>query len=185
MNSSIHPAYGLLLLPPPPYPATVSTLAAAFERPLRHVMTTLSLQAHGATLDVVLLFWVDKSANRNEEFPKVAILVTGVYALLSSIYKDESVPEYGIGSVNVRLLLIRYDPLTREVSPIEHYRRSFDIVVDPRLLVRCKRLCNRLFVVEGEEGERIYRQFRAIVFEGLSLTSAKDLRQDPRGFQEE
>ncbi|CAK1357869.1 unnamed protein product [Cercospora beticola] len=110
-------AHGLLLLPPPPTPPSASSLAFAYKPALRAVLPQIRGHGPDAALDIALplsQLVVDyqrlNTTTRAEQFSAVAALVSGIYELAKSTCIEHGIPDCGANAVDVRVLLVRYDP---------------------------------------------------------------------------
>ncbi|KAM3424759.1 hypothetical protein BST61_g6743 [Cercospora zeina] len=183
-------AHGLLLLPPPPKPPSASSLAIAYKPAVRAVLPQIRCHGPDATLDIALP--LDQPSNayqrlcaptRAEQFNSVAALVAGVYDLVKNTCIENGIEEYGAKAIDVRVLLVRYDPDTKPASyfdppPPEGH---FDVVMDLPSLVKWQRHWTQLFVANTEPAAQMFKQFRAIATAGLpsSITRAQILCTNP------
>ncbi|KAI1209316.1 pantetheine-phosphate adenylyltransferase-like protein [Annulohypoxylon truncatum] len=119
----------LLLLPPPPHPATRLALNAAYEPPLKAAISKLKTARsgkNGATLLVGLVSPIltgNYVRQKSLSWPHVQSLLADLYSIISVICVQLSVPtdiHAGPGSVDVRVVLVDHDlskPLTIDSRP--------------------------------------------------------------------
>ncbi|KAI0169400.1 pantetheine-phosphate adenylyltransferase-like protein [Hypoxylon sp. FL1284] len=109
----------LLLLPPPPHPATRLALNTAYEPPLKAAISKLrddSTQEDGSVLIVALTSpFLTGSLVRQKTlpWPFAQSVLADLYSIISVICAQLSIPtdiHAGPGSVDVRLVLVHHDP---------------------------------------------------------------------------
>ncbi|KAF2216799.1 hypothetical protein CERZMDRAFT_80833 [Cercospora zeae-maydis SCOH1-5] len=183
-------AHGLLLLPLPPKPPSASSLAIAYKPALRAVLPQIRCHGPDSTLDIALP--MDQSSDaylqlcaptRADQFDSVASLVTGVYDLVKNTCIENGMQDYGAKAIDVRVLLIRYDPDAKPASYFDPPRPEghFDVVMDLPSLVKTQRHWTQLFVANAEPAAQMFKQFRTIATASLpsSITRAQILCTNP------
>lgn len=120
------PSYSLpslILLPPPPRPASRGTLNAAYRPPLEAAIARLKkdgkggdAEGEGVTLVVALTspFLAGASPrHKTLSWPEAQTLIAGLYSLISTICAKLALPtemHAGPGSVDVQVVLVDHDP---------------------------------------------------------------------------
>ncbi|KAI2630186.1 hypothetical protein GGS26DRAFT_101885 [Hypomontagnella submonticulosa] len=109
----------LLLLPPPPHPASRLALNAAYEPPLKAAISKLrdeKVGKDGAVLIVALaspILTGNFRRHKSLSWPHTQSILADLYSLISAICAQLSVPtdiHAGPGSVDARVVLVDYDP---------------------------------------------------------------------------
>lgn len=164
----------LLLLPPPPNPPSPAAVEVAFRPPLRSVLRRVleiaSRTSRKAAIDIaipcssyMLKDFQQSSSSRKDSLESIQRLLVGLYALLSTIYSQETVGDNNALYLETRVILISYDRHfdSNLITNVHPYSQS--CLVDLPLLALCDRNWTHVFIVDGEPGERLYRQFMAFV----------------------
>ncbi|KAI0882363.1 pantetheine-phosphate adenylyltransferase-like protein [Annulohypoxylon maeteangense] len=119
----------LLLLPPPPHPATRLALNAAYEPPLKAAISKLKNAKTGKNGAILIVGLVSPILTGNYirhkslSWPHVQSLLADLYSIISVICVQLSVPtdiHAGPGSVDVRVVLVDHDlskPLAIDSKP--------------------------------------------------------------------
>lgn len=175
-------AHGLLLLPPPPQPPSASSLAFAYKPALRAVLPQIRGHGPDAALDIALPLSqpiVDYpklgESTRAEQFSAVAALVNGIYELAKTTCIEHGIPDCGVNAVDVRVLLVRYDPDAKPTLGLDspQVEGHFDVITDLASLVRSHRHWTQLFVPNTEPAAQMFKQFRAIATASLGSSISR------------
>ncbi|KLJ13539.1 hypothetical protein EMPG_11533 [Blastomyces silverae] len=186
-----HPPLALLLLPPPPQPLSAAALSAAYRPPLRAALQRLkrlSVRSSAqVSCDIALpypgytLGQTQRTFSGCEEnlLHDVQDLLVNTYTLIYSICNEQNQQEASsvntsspgkanFNNVDVRIILLGYDQGYNYDTLVRPARAIPSCIVDLSILALCDRNWSHLYVTEGEPGERLYRQFRALVNGSLS-----------------
>ncbi|KAI1338382.1 pantetheine-phosphate adenylyltransferase-like protein [Xylariaceae sp. FL0016] len=122
-----HQSPSLLLLPPPPHPASRAALKAAFEPPLRATISRLKDEATGEAQ--VLIASIASPALKSVSSRQKALcwsdaqsILAGVYSIVSVICAQLAIPtdiHAGPGSVDVRVILVDHDLSKPQVADLK------------------------------------------------------------------
>ncbi|KAK2774319.1 hypothetical protein FQN53_003673 [Emmonsiellopsis sp. PD_33] len=171
------PILALLLLPPPPQPPSAEALEAAYRPPLTAALQRLKqhsvLSSTTSSLDIALpyhgytLGQSQRTFSGCEESHLHAIqdLLGDTYAFISSICDQQSI---GSHQADIRVLLLGYDQAFNYETLVRPTRSIPSCIVELSILALCDRNWSHVYVTEGEPGERLYKQFRALVNGSLS-----------------
>ncbi|KKZ66078.1 hypothetical protein EMCG_08143 [[Emmonsia] crescens] len=182
---------GLLLLPPPPQPPSPAALNAAYRPPLSTALQRLKrLSARSsshASFDIALPYPSYTLGHNQRTFSgceetllhAVQDLLLNIYTLIYSLCDEQKrqetssvdTPSPGKASTNnvdIRVILLGYDQGFNYDTLVRPARAIPSCIVDLSILALCDRNWSHLYVTEGEPGERLYRQFRALVNGSLS-----------------
>ncbi|KAK2808854.1 hypothetical protein FQN50_004330 [Emmonsiellopsis sp. PD_5] len=171
------PILALLLLPPPPQPHSAEALEVAYRPPLTAALQRVKqqsvLSSTTASLDIALpyhgytLGQSQRTFSGCEESHLHAIqdLLRDTYALISSICDQQST---AFDQVDIRVILLGYDQAFNYETLIRPTRSVPSCIVELSILALCDRNWSHLYVTEGEPGERLYKQFRALINGSLS-----------------
>ncbi|KAK2734656.1 hypothetical protein FQN57_001601 [Myotisia sp. PD_48] len=183
-------AKALLLLPPPPCPPTNHAIQIAFDPPLRSALQKLAkipLSASTSTTLDIALPWLghlspEGPSNLAHKDPlletQVRQLLSNVYLLLASICTQEDITTTALPridgkasalNVNARVILLTYDE--KYDYSYWHVQPQCSVVtpmIDLPALALSNRRWTHLFVVEGERGQTLHRQFMNLVNGNLS-----------------
>ncbi|OJD27652.1 hypothetical protein ACJ73_00961 [Blastomyces percursus] len=189
--ANCHPPLALLLLPPPPQPLSAATLSAAY-RPSLHAalqrLKRLSVRSSAqVSCDIALpypgytLGQSQRTFSGCEEklLHDVQGLLLNTYTLIYSICNEQKQQEESsvntsspdkanFNNVDIRIVLLGYDQGFNYDTLVRPARAIPSCIVDLSILALCDRNWSHLYVTEGEPGERLYRQFRALVNGSLS-----------------
>ncbi|KAB8337068.1 hypothetical protein FH972_021372 [Carpinus fangiana] len=159
----------LLLLPPPPWPATAETVQAAYKDALTAVLKQLTFDTRsstpGATLDIALPF---PYAFEHLSLPRVSVyeptqaLVANVYKLICLIAAREKINVEDAEGIDVRIFIVarpRHDDAPEGASLPSGRGSLFGPVIDMPTLARCGRPWQKVFAVQSEHGEKVLNQF--------------------------
>ncbi|KAG9236266.1 hypothetical protein BJ875DRAFT_456956 [Amylocarpus encephaloides] len=159
-------SYGLLLLPPPPYPGNPPAIRAAFKPPLEAALKKV-IQYNRPHQDEPILEiavpWPQNQGLRIElsdyeaSFYDVQRTLASLYSLVGATL--ERVETY----VNFRFILLDYQreynyEFSDRWESSYGYPRTSSAVKLP-ILAGSRRPWTHVFAVEGEQGERIFQQF--------------------------
>ncbi|EDN09076.1 hypothetical protein I7I51_00740 [Histoplasma capsulatum] len=183
----------LLLLPPPPQPPSPATLAAAYRLPLdaalRRLKRLAARSSTRASCDIALPFPGYTLGQGQHTFSgceenvlhSIQDLLLNTYALIYSLLEcnehsqqellsgDTSLlDKSNINRVDIRIILLGYDQGFNYDFLVRPARAIPSCIVDLSILALCDKKWSHLYVTEGEPGERLYRQFRALVNGSLS-----------------
>ncbi|PGH07859.1 hypothetical protein GX51_01569 [Blastomyces parvus] len=179
-----HPPLALLLLPPPPQPLSAAALRAAYRPPLRAALQRLKRlsvrSAAQVSCDIALpypgytLGQTQRTFSGCEEklLHHVQELLVNTYALIYSIcneIKQQETSSVNVNNVDIRVILLGYDQGFNYDTLVRPARAIPSLIVDLSILALCDRNWSHLYVTEGEPGERLYHQFRALVNGSLSV----------------
>jgi len=107
------------------------------------------------------------SNSRRDSLEAIQRLLVGLYALLSTLYKQEITISDGSSRdavhLETRVILISYDRQFDSNLITNVHPQSQSCLIDLPLLALCDRNWTHVFVVDGEPGERLYRQFMSFV----------------------
>ena len=156
----------LLLLSFPPWPPSPETLHQRYHSALTAVLKQLSdhirVATVGTCLDIVLplsVFHSFPDAPRATLFPQVQALVAGVYKLVCIVAARESINVEDAEGIDVRVLLMAHPDAQNWDSLPAKVSCSLGPVVSLKMLVESHREWRSVYAVEGEEGDRLLREF--------------------------
>ncbi|KAI9664248.1 MAG: hypothetical protein M1831_002427 [Alyxoria varia] len=158
--------YALVLLPSPPDPATSPTISAAFKKPLDAVFKDVAQEntasSGPAKIDIVIPSAKGQCFSRARHFGKVGKIIARTYSLVSSLFGQRGLSLEGPKAMDVNILPLAWDPGHEYTISSESSQRRLDCLVGLPALVASQRPWDRLFIVDGEKGYRLYRQFREL-----------------------
>ncbi|PGH03794.1 hypothetical protein AJ79_07270 [Helicocarpus griseus UAMH5409] len=179
----------LLLLPPPPQPSSTAAVSAAYRPPINAALRRLKRSSANtstpASIDIALPY-PDYTLGQSQctfsgcETPllhTVQELLISTYTLISAICDElqqeqtssgNSQPSKNGVNVDVSVILLGYDKAFNYDTLVRPARSIPSCDVDLSILALSDRNWSHLYVTEGEPGERLYRQFRALVNGNLS-----------------
>ncbi|KAL2374985.1 hypothetical protein, variant [Blastomyces gilchristii SLH14081] len=186
-----HPPLALLLLPPPPQPLSAAALSAAYRPPLRAALQRLQRlsvrYSAQVSCDIALPYPGYTLGQAQHTFSgceekllhDVQDLLLNTYTLIYSICNEQkqkaessvNTPSPGtpnFKNVDARIILLGYDQGFSYDTLVRPARAIPSCIVDLSILALSDRNWSHLYVTEGEPGERLYRQFRALVNGNLS-----------------
>ncbi|OTB02958.1 hypothetical protein M426DRAFT_74289 [Hypoxylon sp. CI-4A] len=166
----------LLLLPPPPHPATRLALNAAYEPPLKAAIAKLRDDKggkDGATLIAALASPIlngDFRRYKSLSWPNAQSILADLYSIISVICAQLSVPtdmHAGPGSVDVRVVFIDHDPskpaATDEKPAIEP---NNTIIVNLATFAAAYHPWRHIFHPNNEPGYQLLSRYLKL-FEGI------------------
>ncbi|KAI2463137.1 hypothetical protein F4781DRAFT_144840 [Annulohypoxylon bovei var. microspora] len=166
----------LLLLPPPPHPATRLTLNAAYEPPLKAAISKLKngrSGKNGATLIACLVSPIltgNYVRYKSLSWPHVQSILADLYSIISVICVQLSVPtdiHAGPGSVDIRVVLIDHD-LSK--PPIIDSKRAIEpnntVIVNLPTFVSAYHPWRYIFHANNEPGYELLSAYLKL-FEGI------------------
>jgi hypothetical protein len=107
------------------------------------------------------------SNSRKDSLEAIQRLLVGLYALLSTLYNQEIAISHASSRDAIHLetcvILISYDRQFDSNLITNVHPHSQSCLIDLPLLALCDRNWTHVFLVDGEPGERLYRQFMAFV----------------------
>jgi phosphopantetheine adenylyltransferase len=158
----------LLLLPPPPYPATASSLKAAYYPSVAATLSKLqSLKedsSEPAVLEVLIACPELVSrlhGPRSELFDTAQKLLASVYSLICIVCAKESIPSDGAGGTDCRVILLAHD-FSKTSQDEDHPTQSVTTggpIVDLPTFALTRRKWHFIFSADGEKGEAIFNQY--------------------------
>ncbi|KAH9892182.1 hypothetical protein F4778DRAFT_328985 [Xylariomycetidae sp. FL2044] len=177
-----HVQPSLLLLPPPPQPASRLALKAAYEPSLTSAISRLKGEKsadHGNVLFVALAAPILNGISRRQKslsWLHAQALLAGLYSIVSVICAQLSVPtdlHAGPGSVDVRVILIDHDP---SQAPDGSFKPAIEpnntVIVDLATFASAYHPWRYIFHINNEPGYQILSDYLKI-YEGLQT-----LKQD-------
>lgn len=152
----------LVLLPPPPSPATPAALSAAYRPSITSVVSSLKGLEASTELLVVLpcpSLYGRLHLPRSEIYSEVQELLGGVYSLICVVcaHLGADVDSDTPGSIDARILLLDY-------TSSQTFPAGYDSTLDPFVsgpiidlptLSITRRRWNLIFSVDGEEGQKV------------------------------
>lgn len=172
-------SHGLLLLPSPPTPASEATIAAAFGLPLHAAVEALRSHSEKCILDVALPLLTHEGSIGCVHSDEIIHLTTAVYALLRGMFAECEIPTAGPGSIDIRIIPLLYDARSTYTPLFGVKRHGPNVTPTIPCLVYSQRLWDSLYVVESEEGEEVYRKFRAVAVAKMGSTPTQVLSGSP------
>ncbi|KAH6724823.1 pantetheine-phosphate adenylyltransferase family protein-like protein [Leptodontidium sp. MPI-SDFR-AT-0119] len=156
----------LLLLPPPPSPVSAATLSAAYRPSVTATVSSLGQLSSSSQLLVVLPC---PSLHRRLDLPRSQIydevqkLLGGVYSLICIVCAklgvdvDSDTP----GSIDARVILLDYTKSTSSRADDDAGPGDFlaGPIVDLQTFALTRRHWNKIFSVEGEEGQKLLASY--------------------------
>lgn len=152
------PLPSLILLPPPPRPASRSALNAAYRPPLEAALSRLKQDGEGATLIVALTspFLTGQFLrHKTLSWPEAQTLIAGLYSIISTLCAKLALPaevHAGPGSVDARVVLIDHEPgrQYRDFKPAIEVNNT--IIVDLATFASAYHPWKHIFHVNNEAG---------------------------------
>lgn len=183
----------LLLLPPPPTPATAASLKAAYGPSIKAAFTALTSNVSNASHVLEIALPCPQIHNklhlpRSQIFKELTHLVAGLYSLACIICAEEGIEPEGVGGVDARVLLLAYNASEKFAAdePLSSLQRTrFGPIIDLPTLALSRRQWRYIFQVDGERGHEIYQKYtdlatrsspavkgeKVIISGGISLVS--------------
>lgn len=156
----------LLLLSFPPWPPSQDAVGQLYYSALRVVLQQLSDYIRkatvGARLDIVLPLPVlhhFPDAPRSALFARIQALVAGVYRLICIIAAKEKINVEDAEGIDARVLLMAHAREQEQAAPPAEPADSLGPVVTLKTLVKSQRHWESVYVVEGDDGDRLLREF--------------------------
>ncbi|KAI0002861.1 hypothetical protein F4779DRAFT_112911 [Xylariaceae sp. FL0662B] len=175
----------LLLLPPPPRPASRIALNAAYEPPLKAAISKLKderVGKHGALLIVALLSPILTGSSPRRKalsWPEAQSLVAGLYGIVSVICAQLSVATdvyAGPGSVDVRAILVDHDPSRLTAGD---FRPAIEpnntIIIDLATFASAYHPWRYIFHTNNEAGYQLLSNYLKMV-QGIQVLKQQQLR---------
>ncbi|OJD18880.1 hypothetical protein AJ78_01135 [Emergomyces pasteurianus Ep9510] len=186
-----HATFGLLLLPPPPQPLSPAILNAAYRPPLKAALQKFrrvaARSSTHASFDIALPYPGYTSGQNQRTLSgceetllhSIQDLLLNTYTLIYSLCDEQKQQKAGFidtpspgtpntNNLDIRIILLGYDQGFNYDTLVRPARAIPSCIVDLSILALCDRNWSRLYVTEGEPGERLYRQFTALVNGSLS-----------------
>ncbi|KAI1823233.1 cytidylyltransferase [Xylaria intraflava] len=165
-----HEDPSLLLLPPPPHPANHATLMAAYEPPIRAVISKLKEGEHHGDTGSVLFVGItspiltgSSAHQKSLSWPAAQSILARVYSIVAVVCAQLSVPsdmQAGPGSVDVRVVFIDHDssrPLAHDCRPALDPNNT--VIVDLPTFASTHHPWRQLFHVDSEPGHQVFSSF--------------------------
>lgn len=185
-SSPPSPLPSLILLPPPPRPASRGTLNAAYRPPLEAAISRLKSDGEGATLIVALTspFLAGQSQRQKTlSWPEAQTLLAGLYSIISTICAKLSLPaevHAGPGSVDARVVLVDHDP-SRQYKKEQDFRPAIEtnntVILDLASFASAYHPWKYIFHVNNEAGYSLLTTYLKM-FESVSVQQQPALKQD-------
>lgn len=157
------PASFLLLLPPPPSPATIPALKAAYSETLSEVLKEVASASQESTraaiLDIALALphlVAQENTPRSSLYQPTQSVLAAVYKLICLVATENNINIEDSTGVDARILPIAWSPKASSTS-----NSAFGPVVDLTRLAASQRQWQYAFGVETEAGETFVRAFVA------------------------
>lgn len=157
----------LLLLPPPPWPPSHDSLRAAYHDAFASTLQLIAEEIRSVTtgvgLDIAVpvpLLYNNPNAPRSSVYAPVQALVAGIYKLVCIIAARDKINIEDAEGIDARVLLVahpRDQDAARNEPPV-----TGDLlgpIISFQTLIRSQRQWRSVFAVEGEQGERLLRNF--------------------------
>ncbi|KAI0895632.1 pantetheine-phosphate adenylyltransferase-like protein [Annulohypoxylon nitens] len=166
----------LLLLPPPPHPATRLALNAAYEPPLKAAISKLKISRAGRNGEKLIVALISPILTGNYvrhkslSWPRVQSLLADLYSIISFICLQLSIPtdiHAGPGSVDVRVVLIDHDlskPLAVDSKPAIEPNNT--VIVNLPTFVSAYHPWRYIFHPNNESGYKLLSVYLKL-FEGI------------------
>jgi phosphopantetheine adenylyltransferase len=167
----------LLLLPPPPEPATYAAVKASYNAPLLLALRSSSSAGSPSILDIALpcpdLHRL-KEAPREASYASVQTVLAKVYKLVTILAARDRINVEDTSGVDVRVLLISYPRDGKiDTAELKNAKPVEGPVIDIGTLGRSHARWSKVLAVESEEGEQILKNFAAF---GVSRAAVQKVR---------
>jgi phosphopantetheine adenylyltransferase len=167
----------LLLLPPPPEPATYAAVKASYNAPLLLALRSSANSGGSAILDIALPcpdFHRLKDAPRAASYASVQTVLANLYKLVTILAARDRINVEDSSGVDVRVLLISY-PRNGQIntSGSRDTKLTEGPVIDIGTLGRCHARWSKVLSVESEEGEQMLKNFAAF---GVARAAVQKIR---------
>ncbi|KAI0473509.1 pantetheine-phosphate adenylyltransferase-like protein [Xylariaceae sp. FL0804] len=163
----------LLLLPPPPRPATRSALQAAYEPPLNAAISKLRDEKDnrdGNVLIAAVLSPVLGGSSPGEKslsWPEAQSVLAGLYSIIAVICARKSIAtdlHAGPGSVDVRVVLVDHDPSSPAVADFKPaIEPNNTVIVDLATFASAYHSWKYVFHISNEPGYQILSAYLKMV----------------------
>lgn len=167
----------LLLLPPPPEPATYAAIKASYNAPLLLALRSCANTGSGTILEIALpcpALHRLKDAPRAASYASVQTVLANVYKLITILAARDRINVENTSGVDVRVLLVAY-PRDGQVD-IQQLKTEKPIegpVINIGALGKCHQRWSKVYAVESEEGEQVLKNFASF---GVARAVVQKLR---------
>ncbi|OTA68714.1 pantetheine-phosphate adenylyltransferase-like protein [Hypoxylon sp. EC38] len=174
----------LLLLPPPPHPATRLALNAAYEPPLKAAISKLKNEKSGKDGAVLIAALVSpiltgtSVRQKSLSWPYTQSILADLYSIISVICAQLSVPtdiHAGPGSVDVRIVLVDHDlskPVVTDSRPAIEPNNT--VIVDLTTFASAYHPWKYIFHPNNESGYQLLSAYLQL-FEGIQTLKQSQL----------
>ncbi|KAL2061332.1 hypothetical protein VTL71DRAFT_7605 [Oculimacula yallundae] len=158
------PTKSFLLLPPPPSPVSAASLSAAYRPSVTATISSLGQLSSSSQLLVVLpcpSIHGRLGLPRSQIYDEVQKLLGGLYSLICIVCAklgvdvDSGTP----GSIDARVVLVDYSPSSPGNNEPGPESLTAGPIVDLQTLAMTRRHWNKIYSVEGEEGQRVFARY--------------------------
>ncbi|KAI9832240.1 MAG: hypothetical protein M1838_005674 [Thelocarpon superellum] len=158
----------LLLLPPPPFPATYTSLRRAYGHAFTQVLVELAAEespsGRATALEIAYLcphVQGDATVPRGQLFAQTQELVESLYRLVCVIAAKEGIDGEGPAGVDVRVLLLAAvgEPATPDEIRVLNPPGLGGPIIDLHTLAASARPWRRIYVPHGKPGDAVLRAF--------------------------
>ncbi|PBP20071.1 putative pantetheine-phosphate adenylyltransferase family protein [Diplocarpon rosae] len=157
----------LLLLPPPPSPVTSATLSAAYQPSITATASSLGNLSTGSQLLVALpcpMLHGRLHFPRAQIYEEVQKLLGGIYNLICVVCAKLGIDvEAGTpGSIDARVVLLDHSGSSTSLGEYDSLPTALKAgpIIDLPTLALTRRQWNKVFSVEGEEGQRFFANYK-------------------------
>jgi len=161
----------LLLLPPPPYPVSPSTLKAAYHPSITATLNDLVSLRLPRTAVLEIVVPCPNLCGRLQEprshlFQETEHLLARLYSLICIVCAQNSIEPDGPGGIDARVILLAYDALqpfsnTDELPTVR--TKVAGPIVDLPTFALTRRQWYRVYSVESEHGGELFNKYISIV----------------------
>ncbi|KAI1413103.1 pantetheine-phosphate adenylyltransferase-like protein [Hypoxylon sp. FL1857] len=174
----------LLLLPPPPHPATRPALNAAYEPPLKAAISKMKNEKSGKDGAVLIAALVSpvltghSVRQKTLSWPHAQSILADLYSIISVICAQLSVPtdiHAGPGSVDVRIVLVDHDlskPIVTDSKPAIEPNNT--VIVDLPTFASAYHPWKYIFHPNNESGYQLLSAYLKL-FEGIQTLRQSQL----------
>ena len=155
----------LALLSPPPWPPSHDNLRAAYQDALTSTLHQLTDAIRGATvgarLDIALpvpILHEHLTAPRGALFPVVQSLVASIYKIICTTAARDNLNVEDAEGIDPRILLVAHPRDETRLTSTESLN-PIGPVISLKALVQAGRQWQSVFAQEGEQGDRLLREF--------------------------